>query len=248
MNMIEINLLPKNYQKKSFDFSLGKTGVYFLAAAAGIILLLITVSVWQNYQMAKIDDDIVKAKQRAQMLQKDIQMVDALTDVKHKVQKRMAAVESLDSHRSSWVRILEQISVNVPEFVWLAKFEEVQPTAADAKNKKADPKKKNAKAEEKATPKQDTSVPTVREARLEGYAFTLNALASFMIKMMRSDYFDSVELQSTEQRELQDKKSYNFVLTCNVHYLSDEDLRNMIASINSEQNNGNSNTSHKSLN
>ena len=104
--MIEINLLPKNYAKKSIDFSLGKTGVYVIAAAAGIVLMLIAVSFYQKYQLSNLDTNIQKARQRAAMLEKDIKLVDALTDVKDKITERMQAVERLDSHRSAWVRIL----------------------------------------------------------------------------------------------------------------------------------------------
>lgn len=239
-NFIEINLLPKNYKKKSLDFSLGKTGIYAVAAAAMIVVMLISVTIFQQYKMTELDENIVKAKQRAAMLQKDIQLVDALTEVKNKVKARMAAVERLDSHRSSWVRILENMARNVPEFVWMGRFEE-KVVQAPVVSKNA----KNAKNNE-TVKKESYSTPTVRNAEIEGYAFTLNALASFMIKMMRSDYFDEVELVSTKEILLEEKKAYNFTLSCNVHYLSDEELRNKIAAV--KTNKQQASTSHKSLN
>ncbi|HDL01225.1 MAG TPA: hypothetical protein ENH23_03220 [candidate division Zixibacteria bacterium] len=243
-NFIEINLLPKNYKKKSLDFSLGKTGIYAVAAAAVIVIMLISVTIFQHYKMADLDTNIVKAKQRASMLQKDIQLVDALTEVKNKVKARMAAVERLDSHRSSWVRILENMARNIPEFVWLGRFEE-KPIVAEAPPKNTKNTKNNEQPKE--TPKKESyTAPTVRTAEIEGYAFTLNSLASFMIKMMRSDYFDEVELINTKEIKLEDKKAYNFTLSCNVHYLSDEELRSKIAAVNT--NKQKASTSHKSLN
>ncbi|MDM7971477.1 MAG: hypothetical protein QUT27_00330, partial [candidate division Zixibacteria bacterium] len=131
--MIEINLLPKGYRKKQASFSFGKTGLYAVVAAAGVVLMLVGVTVYQMNQLSSLEDGIVKARQRAAMLEKDIKLVDALTDVKAKISARMAAVERLDSHRSSWVRILEDISANVPEFVWLARFTEKAPLADTAK-------------------------------------------------------------------------------------------------------------------
>lgn len=243
-NFIEINLLPKNYKKKSLDFSLGKTGIYAVAAAAVIIIMLISVTVFQKHKMAELDENIIKANQRASMLQKDIQLVDALTEVKDKVKARMSAVEKLDSHRSSWVRILENMARNVPEFVWMGRFEEKPIVVAQAKNPKN--KKKDKDKKEEALKKVPYSTPTVRSAEIEGYAFTLNALASFMIKMMRSDYFDEVELVNTKEVELEEKKAYSFTLNCNVHYLSDEELRNKIAAVTT--NKQKASTSHKSLN
>lgn len=224
------------------DFSLGKTGIYAVAAAAVIIVMLISVSFYQQHKMSELDENIIKAKQRATMLQKDIRLVDALTEVKNKVEARMIAVEKLDSHRSSWVRILENMARNVPEFVWMGRFEE-QPLVVAAPPQG---KSKNKNKEQEAPKKEAYTVPTVRTAEIEGYAFTLNALASFMIKMMRSDYFDEVELVNTKEIELEEKKAYNFTVSCNVHYLSDEELRKNIAAVNS--NKQKASTSHKSLN
>ena len=242
-NFIEINLLPKNYKKKSMDFSLGKTGIYAMAAAAVVVIMLISLTVFQSYKMAELDENIGKAKQRASMLQKDIQLVDALTEVKDKVKARMSAVERLDSHRSSWVRILEDMARNVPEFVWMGKFEE-RAFEAPAPQKNSKQGQKNA--QEQQVQNNTQTAPPVRTAQIEGYAFTLNALASFMIKMMRSDYFDEVELLNTKEVELEEKKAYNFTVSCNVHYLSEEELRAKVAAV--TDNKQEASTSHKSLN
>ena len=98
--MIEINLLPKNYLKGSRTISLGKVGMYVIAAAAGVVLMLAGITLYQVYQLRNLETNIERANQRAAMLQRDIRLVDALTDVKQKVQERMTAVERLDRHRS----------------------------------------------------------------------------------------------------------------------------------------------------
>jgi Tfp pilus assembly protein PilN len=233
--MIKINLLPKGFQKRSIDFSLGKKGLYSVVAAAAIVVMLIGVTMFQKYQLSQLDENIEKAQQRAAMLEKDIKVVDALTDVKNKISLRMRAVERLDSHRSSWVKLLEDIARNVPEFVWMGKFKEKPIVVASTK---PSPDGKKAEATKQASPKPAKSnQPTVRNAEIEGYAFTLNALASFMIKMMRSDYFENVELMATSEMEIQKKKVYRFMLSCDVHYLSDEDLRSKIASVDDKSKN-----------
>ncbi|MEE8576941.1 MAG: PilN domain-containing protein [candidate division Zixibacteria bacterium] len=220
--MIEVNLLPKEYLKKGGTFALGKAGLYGIGIAAGIVLLLISISTYQVYQLSELEEGIAKAKQRASVLQRDIQVVDALIDVKTKIASRMSAVERLDANRSAWVRILEDVARDVPEFVWLGTFKESAAVVAKTEPNDGD-------EEGSATPI-TTAPPSTRPVELEGYAFTLNALAAFMINMMRSDYFDEVELISTdEKRFLEDEVAYKFVLACNVHYLSDEDLRNLVA-------------------
>jgi Tfp pilus assembly protein PilN len=240
--MIEINLLPKEYLKKSFSFAFGKMGLYAVAAVAGITLMLISVTFYQMHQLSKLEDNIAKAQQRAAMLEKDIQLVDALTDVKGKITNRMVAVERLDSHRSTWVRILEDMVRNVPEFVWLGCFTE------EAFKDSVAQTGQEGNEQEMEQPPAVVAMPTIRSAEVEGYAFTLNALASFMIKMMRSDYFDEVELVSSDEVKFQDHKAYNFVLTCNLHYLSEEHLRDMIAQASNTGGSQKGPTSHRSLN
>ncbi len=230
--MIEINLLPKQYYKKGINLSFGKTGLYAIAGVIGIMCMLAGVTFYQWQQVKKLDNNIAKARQRAAMLQKDIQLVDALLDVKNKIRDRMAAVERLDSHRSSWVRILENLATDVPEFVWLARFTELPLENPDTT--KSDAEQAEARL--------------VRPVEIEGYTFTLNALAAFMINLMRSNYFDNVELTSTTEKTFGEQKAYNFVLSCNLHYLSDEELRGLIAQADNPGSKAGAPTRHQSLN
>lgn len=249
--MLEINLLPKEYLKKGLSLSFGKTGLYALAAIGGVIVMLVGVTFYQIHQVASLEEKIEIANRRAIMLQKDIKVVDALIDIKTKITQRMAAVEKLDSHRSAWVRIMTDIAKNVPEFVWLGKIEEIRdiqdpkkPTAAGESTTQAKKEPANQTAAAKAS-------PTVRPIKVEGYAFTLNSLASFMINMMRSGYFDEVELVSSEEISFEQHKAQNFVLSANLHYLSDEEIQKIIAQNESEDNaekDSQSATSHKKLN
>jgi Tfp pilus assembly protein PilN len=229
--MIEINLLPKEYQKRGFQFSLGKTGVYAIAGAAGVVLLLIGVTFYQVHQLDKLEANISRAKERAAMLQKDIRVVEALEDVKQKITRRMAAVERLDRNRSVWTRLLEDLSSNVPEFVWLHRLDETSEGSTAVKD----------------TTAADPSKAQVKPAEIEGHAFTLNSVANFMINLMRSDYFDHIELVSTNEVELEGHKAYNFLVKCDMHLLSDERARSMIAQ-NDKAEKKDSGASHRSLN
>ncbi|UCD17057.1 MAG: PilN domain-containing protein [Candidatus Zixiibacteriota bacterium] len=215
MTMIEINLLPKQYKKRRGGFSLGKNGTYAVIAVAGILLMVGAITLYQIHQINEIKGQMEIARARTTQLQKDIQLVDALIDIKTKITERMEAVEELDRHRSAWVRILEDISRNVPDFVWLSNFGEAAPPSPPTTDTTA------------AT--QPATLPRITQVNVEGFTFTLNALASFMIKMMRSDYFDDVDLLHTEQIAFGKQKAYNFQLSCNVHYLSDEELERLAA-------------------
>jgi type IV pilus assembly protein PilN len=228
--MIEINLLPKEYNKRSFDLSLGKAGLYVIGGAVGVVCLLFVITFLQKDQVTDLNTNIARAKRRAAVLQKDIQLVEGLQAVKTKITQRMAAVERLDSHRNIWVQILEEVARDVPEFVWLVKF---------SQEDQAPPRKGD-------TTNSAPSRALVRPARLEGYSFTLNALAAFMINVMRSDYFDEVELVSTNEVKFEKYTVFNFVLSCNVHMLADDQSRKAVAKADITKDNKTSN--HKSLN
>ncbi len=228
--MIEINLLPKEFRRKGLQFSFGKTGLYAVAGAAGVVVMLLAVTFLQIRQLSQLDENIQRVRQRAAMLQKDIALVDGLQDVKGKINSRMSAVEKLDRSRSVWVRILEDVNRNVPEFVWLVRLDE------------------GAVSSSTDTTAAAASQPDVRRAEIEGYSFTLNALAAFMINMMRSDYFDDVELVSTSESTFEDHTAYNFVVTCNTHFLSDEEARQRIAQAQAGDKAQSSTASHKRLN
>lgn len=233
--MIEINLLPKDYRKSSGAFTFGKTGLYIVSAAAGIVVVLIAITFYQISQVSSLKSDIDRANQRASMLREDIRVVDALTDVKDKIHRRINGVEKLDRHRSVWVRILEDISRNTPEFVWLNEFKEL-PVAVIKPVEGEEGEQAQVKTPE---------VPSVRSMKVRGYTFTLNALAATMIRMMRSDYFDEVELIDSKDTLYAGEKAYLFELAANVHYLSEEELRNMIGKVKTK---ADSKTSHASLN
>jgi Tfp pilus assembly protein PilN len=228
MPMIEINLLPKQYSRRSGGLSLGKHGVYAVIAIAGVLLMFASVTAWQLYKIDELNGQMEIAKARTLQLQKDIQLVDALTDIKSKLTDRLNAVEKLDRHRSVWVRILEDMAKNVPDFVWLSRFEEKPDVSQSAKQQ----------GDTTAVVTVNPNAPVVRPAEVEGFTFTLNALATLMIKMMRSNYFDNVDLALTEEQGFDDHIVYNFKIKCDVHYLSDEELEQILtmAALESQEN------------
>jgi Tfp pilus assembly protein PilN len=253
--MIEVNLLPKDYRKRGINLSFGKTGMYAMAGAAGVVLMLLAITWFQIGQLSELDDNIARAEKRAQMLQRDIQIVDALTDVKYKITARVAAVERLDRNRSSWVRILEQMAGTVPDFVWLTRFAEGEapsPREVMAKSSKKSKKDKKEKSEAELAREKAKAIaaryaqPAIRNIELEGYAFTLNSVAALMINMMRSDYFEDVELVFTNETQFDEHRAYNFLLNCNMHFLSDEQARQAI--VKAAANSGLASVDHQNLN
>lgn len=218
MDMIQINLLPKEFRKKTGKLTLGKSGYYAIGAVIGVIAMIAVVSFYQMFQLKKLDENMEIARFRTQQLQKDIAVVDALIDVKQKIMQRMEAVDRLDQHRSVWVRILEDFSSQVPDFLWVSAFEEskIKPAAPAAGD---------------TTTQVVTSIlPSTKPVAIDGFAFTLNSLANFMIKLMRSHYFTDVEMAGVDEVMVQEQKAYAYKLNTVVHYLSEEELKELLES------------------
>jgi Tfp pilus assembly protein PilN len=215
MDMIQINLLPKEFRKRTGKLSIGKTGYYAIGATVGVIIMIAVVTFYQMIQMRQLDENMEIARFRTQQLQKDIAVVDALIDVKQKIMQRMEAVDRLDQHRSVWVRILEDFSRQVPEFTWVSIFREEAPPPPPA-------------VTDSTLPPAPVPDPNIKPVKIEGFAFTLNSLANFMIKLMRSNYFSEVEMASVDEVLLEERKAYNYELTVSVHYLSDDELKELL--------------------
>lgn len=217
MDMIQINLLPKEFRRRTGKLTLGKTGYYAIGAFAGVVIMIAVVTFYQVFQIGELNDKMEIARFRTQQLQKDIQVVDALIDVKQKIMQRMEAVEDLDQHRTVWVRILEDFASRVPEFMWMSRFKENPPPAPVVDSTADSTQQVLAEAQ-----------PTMRPVNIEGYSFTLNSLANFMIKLMRSNFFSDIEMASVEEVLFREERIYNYKVNATLHYLSDDELKQLL--------------------
>lgn len=224
--MIQINLLPKEYRKKSQLFSFKKGTAYALVGVGAIVLLMILGTVYQSWKIKSLNAKMAEARQRTEQLKKDIQLVDALTEVREKLLQRMSAIENLDKYRTVWIKIMEDLSARIPAYLWLSTFkEEPQVTAATNQANKtiAIPTSNPVNPAQTATAAVDTTKPKElsygpRKATLEGYCYSINALAAFLINLNRSDYFKNVELKYIRSTQQQKHKFFTFQLGCDLIY------------------------------
>ena len=208
--MIEINLLPKELQKRTGGLALPRTAIYMLAGMAGLAAVLAGLTVMQKMRIANIQKKITEAKVREAKMQKDIQLVDALTELKGKILERMAAIDGLDQNRSAYVRFLEDLSGRVPEYLWLSNFRE---GSGGAVAQPAQPRGGGP-----AQPAASSGAKTV----MEGFSYSLNSLATFMIQVKKSPFIKNVELSFAKEQKLENSRLYNFQLTCDLTMVPEE--------------------------
>jgi len=213
--MIEINLLPKEYRRRSRTFHLEKKAIYAAVGAGAIVLLFIVVTFYQRYQLSSLDQRIADASAERARLQEDIKLIDGLTVLKDKILQRMEAIEKLDRYRSVWVDVMQDLNQRVPDFMWLTRVAETNDM--DAQRLKA---AKNVPGQSKAdTTQTDTyklrfDKPVATE--IEGYAFTLSSVASLLVGLTKSDYFDNINLAYAKQEEVTGINAYKFRVGCDL--------------------------------
>lgn len=197
--MIEINLLPKELQYRRFGFTVDKNVIFVLVGGLAIAGLLAAYSfVFQTGKMRALNNDIAQAKAETARYAEEIQKIEDISLKKTQILARMSAIQILDQNRNYWVTLLEDLVRRVPEYVWLTSVEQ-NPSVAAA------PGAAGAAA----------ARPAAARSTMNGYSFSLNAFATFLIRLKKSDLFYNIDLTSIKLEETDQAKAYSFKITCN---------------------------------
>ncbi len=211
--MIEINILPKEYRRRARTFHFDKKAIYSVVGVGALVLLFVVVTFYQRYQLSSLDHSIAMASAERTRLEKDIRLIDDLTVLKERILMRMEAIENLDKHRAVWVNILEDLNQRVPDFLWITRVAEMREPEAPRR-----PKAVPGQNQTDTTTVVDNGllfdkpVPT----ELEGYAFTLSSIASFMVGLTKSPYFDNIELDFAKEEQVTGVNAYKFKVGCDL--------------------------------
>ena len=202
--MIEINLLPKELQKKGFSFKLDRSIVMVLSGCVALLAVMALYSyLIQAGEYNRLQKKLQDAKNECARYTTEIAKIDEIGKKKEQILARMSAIEQLDRNREYWVALMQDIASRVPEYVWLTNVRQApQPTPAPAQVPTAAP-----------TP---AAPPPPILSAIEGYSFSLNGLATFLIRLKKSEMFDKVELSSIKLQDFEKAKAYTFKLTCNL--------------------------------
>jgi Tfp pilus assembly protein PilN len=213
--MIEINLLPKEYRRRARTFHFDKKTMYAAAGVGALVLVLVAVTFYQRYQIGAIDDKMAIANAEKRRLQKDIQVIDELTVLKEDILNRMESIENLDRFRGVWVQLMQDLNQRVPDFMWLTRFSENRALPQDKKQRKV-PGQKQVQEDTTTVVKEqklfDKPVPT----EIEGYAFTLSSIASFLVGLTKSEFFDNIDLEYAKEEQVTEVNAYKFKVDCDL--------------------------------
>ncbi|MGB2769763.1 MAG: PilN domain-containing protein [Candidatus Zixiibacteriota bacterium] len=211
MAKIEINLLPRELRKRRPGISFDKSLTLVAGLAVVLVVAFVGINVFQSMKLKALNNKIAQAQRRADELRKNIELVDALTDVKDKVLQRMSAIEALDRNRAVWVRVLEDLTRRVPDYLWLSLLEEEESQSTAVADSGVD----------STTLLSQPPSPAKKRVTMEGYSYSLNSLASFLIELIGSPYFKNMELQYVKRAEMEERKTFTFQLVGDLYYVPD---------------------------
>jgi Tfp pilus assembly protein PilN len=140
-----------------------------------------------------------------------------LTEVKGKILARVDAIEKLDHRRNFYINMLEDLDSRIPEYLWMTGFTETPggpPPGASNEPARSTPGNTATAAPKDSVP----ANPGIGTASVEGYAFSLNAIGTFIISMMKSDFFHNVRLDRAKAEDIGNVTAYSFKLTCQINY------------------------------
>lgn len=216
--MIEINLLPKEYQKRKFKFSLEKNTIYVVAAGVVVLILLAAYTfMFQVMPINKIGKNIIAYQQEESKFDPQIAKIDSLENLKELIITRMTAIDILDRDRGAWIAVCSDLGSRVTDYLWVTEFKQLMPEIAINPKPGTNPEEGSA-AKPGAKPAGPQVDLNLRKATLKGQSFSLNSIATFIIRLKKSPYFNNIELMNIKLTEQNNAEAYEFTINCTLNF------------------------------
>ena len=202
--MLEINLLPKEYQKRKFQVTLEKNTLYIIGSGIAVLLLLAVYSFFfQVMPISSLENEIVKAREQTKEYDAEITLIKQLTEEKKLLLTRISTIDTLDASRESWVKVVSDLGARIPNYLWLTSFEQMVVESGETGQRSM-------------------------QVNIEGKTFSINSLATFLVRLKKSLYLNNIDLSTVELIEerlesvtgdlagTETYESYNFTINANL--------------------------------
>lgn len=126
--MIRINLLPRDERIKRREFKLPKLGTIYLFGSVVLFFgAIVTTGLVNQHRIATLERKIVAANEESKKLAPQLAKIKEITNEQEEVNRRLAIIAELDRFRYFRVKLLNDISFNLPVNTWLTDVTEVSP-------------------------------------------------------------------------------------------------------------------------
>ena len=124
--MIRINLLPREEMPAKSRFKMPHVGTF-----APLVLVLIAAAIisgayiFQSQQINALEEIIAEEEAEARRLAPEIAKIKRLNEQRQSLNDRLDVITRLDADRYFRVHLLDELNRNVPEHMWLTRFEDI---------------------------------------------------------------------------------------------------------------------------
>lgn len=223
--MIEINLLPGarkkarsrgssvNFAEVFRDLGSRVRDPWLISAVAGVSIGLLAIAgmwTWQSRRESSLTEREQKAVQDSTRYASVISERTKAEAQRDSVSRQIAVISAIDGTRLVWPHILDEISRNMPPYVWLRSVTQTSAVSSDPPEVQAGiskPTKKAAPAP--GAPATDDNVLTLQ---VVGNTVDIQALTRYMKALEASPFLQNVTLVRSDVLMQQGKEATEFRL------------------------------------
>jgi len=126
--MIRINLLPREERVTKRQKNFPKLGNLAPFAALPVVLGLIGVSAGlERAKLATLRSDVAEVRDEVRAIQPQVDRVNRLTAKREELERRLDVIKQLDEDRFLAVRIMDDMSRQMPKYLWLEDMNQAGP-------------------------------------------------------------------------------------------------------------------------
>jgi Tfp pilus assembly protein PilN len=192
-----VNLLPGEYRPRRANGALAGSS-YVLVGALAAMVLLAALYIFTANKVTSRENETAEAKQQTQTAQAKIASLGAYGDFATVAEQRSASVKRLAAGRFDWERLTRELSVVLPDNVWLTEVDAsvVPETAAAGAAGGAPPGGGAGASASSGEPAVDGP-----SAKLTGCAKNQPDVAKLMVRLRQMHRVDDVVLKESSKAD-----------------------------------------------
>ena len=118
--MIRINLLPKEERVKTRRVVLPKAASLLpLVAVVGVLIAVGATAAIEHAKVASLRTDVAQLQDEVRAIQPQVDRVKKLTAQREELHRRLDVIRTLDEGRFLSVRVMDNVSRELPKYLWL---------------------------------------------------------------------------------------------------------------------------------
>jgi len=126
--MIKINLLPREQRTKRRELKLPHMStVYLVGGVVIFVSALLFTGAMQRHTIKVLESKIAAANEESKRLAPQLAKIKEITREREEVDRRLGIIASLDRYRYFRVKLMNDLSFNLPVNCWLTEVNEVSP-------------------------------------------------------------------------------------------------------------------------